>query len=258
MLIDWFTIAAQILNFLILVGLMKYFLYKPIINAIEKRDKSIASDQADAKNKLDEAQKEKESFQQKNTQFDQHKAKLMDELKIETEKERQRLLEEAADAAKFLKTKFHDSLAQDEKNLLQSIRVRTQKEVFAISRKVLSDLAGTSLEGQMVEIFRQRLQHIEQKDRDLLVASFRTGTQPLKVRTAFELPPAEQTVVKGLIDNVFGPQAKVDFILAPDLIGGIEIEGNGQKLGWSIADYLSSVENSLSELLKDKSQSETP
>ena len=43
MLIDWFTVGAQALNFLILVWLMKRFLYKPILHAIDAREKRIAT-----------------------------------------------------------------------------------------------------------------------------------------------------------------------------------------------------------------------
>ena len=38
MLIDWFTVGAQALNFVILVWLLKHFLYKPILNAIDVRE----------------------------------------------------------------------------------------------------------------------------------------------------------------------------------------------------------------------------
>ena len=48
MLIDWFTIGAQALNFLILVWLLKHFLYQPILNAIDEREKRIAKELADA------------------------------------------------------------------------------------------------------------------------------------------------------------------------------------------------------------------
>ena len=43
MLIDWFTVIAQMLNFLILVWLLKRFLYQPILDAIDAREKGIAS-----------------------------------------------------------------------------------------------------------------------------------------------------------------------------------------------------------------------
>jgi hypothetical protein len=48
MLIDWFTVGAQIVNFLILVWLLKRFLYKPILDAIDAREKRIAAELADA------------------------------------------------------------------------------------------------------------------------------------------------------------------------------------------------------------------
>ena len=46
MLIDWFTVGAQALNFLILVWLMKHFLYQPILHAIDAREKKIAAELA--------------------------------------------------------------------------------------------------------------------------------------------------------------------------------------------------------------------
>ena len=77
MLIDWFTVGAQVLNFLILVWLMKRFLYKPILNAIDVREKRIAAELADADMKKAEAQKERDEFQHKNEEFDQHRAALL-------------------------------------------------------------------------------------------------------------------------------------------------------------------------------------
>ena len=57
MLIDWFTVGAQALNFIILVWLLKRFLYKPILNAVDAREKRIAAELADADAKKAEAQK---------------------------------------------------------------------------------------------------------------------------------------------------------------------------------------------------------
>ena len=57
MLINWFTVCAQAINFLILVWLLKRFLYKPILHAIDEREKGIATQLADAEAKKAEAQK---------------------------------------------------------------------------------------------------------------------------------------------------------------------------------------------------------
>ena len=74
MLIDWFTVGAQVINFVILVWLMKRFLYKPILNAIDAREQRIAAELADAEAKRAEAQKERDEFEHKNEDFDRQRA----------------------------------------------------------------------------------------------------------------------------------------------------------------------------------------
>jgi F-type H+-transporting ATPase subunit b len=76
MLIDWFTVGAQIVNFLILVWLLKHFLYKPILDAIDAREKKIAAELADADTKRTEAEKERADFENKNKTFDQQRSAL--------------------------------------------------------------------------------------------------------------------------------------------------------------------------------------
>src|ERR1035437_2718162 len=99
MLIDWFTVAAQAVTFLILVWLMKRFLYKPILHAIDEREKRIATELANADAKKAEAQKEHDEFERKNAEFDQQRAALLSKATDEAKAERQRLLDEARNAA---------------------------------------------------------------------------------------------------------------------------------------------------------------
>ena len=60
--INWFTVIAQVINFLILVWLLKKFLYKPILNAIDEREKKIADKIKDADAQKALAHKEEENF----------------------------------------------------------------------------------------------------------------------------------------------------------------------------------------------------
>ena len=89
MLIDWFTVIAQVVNFLILVWLLKRFLYKPILNAIDVREKKVADELANADAKEAEAQKEKDEFRHKNEELDQQRAALLNKAKDEATAERQ-------------------------------------------------------------------------------------------------------------------------------------------------------------------------
>jgi len=137
MLIDWFTVIAQVINFLILVWLLKRFLYRPILDAIDAREKRIATELADADAKKVEAQQECDAFQHKNEEFDRQRAALLSKAADEANAERQRLLDEARKAADALSARRQETLRNDAHNLNQAISRRTQQEVFAIARKAL-------------------------------------------------------------------------------------------------------------------------
>ena len=252
MLIDWFTVGAQALNFLILVWLMKRFLYKPILNAIEEREKRIATELADADAKKAEAQKERDEFQHKNEEFEQQRAALLSKATDEAKAERQRLLDDARKAADALSAKRQEALRSDAVNLNQAIRRRTQQEVFAIARKALMDLATTSLEERIGEVFTRRLRTMDGKAKEGLAEVLKTASEPALVRTAFDLPAAQRAAIQNALNETFSAEVHVRFETAPDLVSGVELTTNGQKIAWSIADYLASLETGVGELLKEK------
>jgi len=252
MLIDWFTVGAQVLNFAILVWLMKRFLYKPIIHAIDAREKRITKELADADAKKADAQKESDEFQHKNEEFDQQRASLFSKVTEEAQAERQRLLDEARKTAVALNLKRLETLRTDAHNLNQAISRRTRQEVFAIARKALTDLATTSLEERMSEVFTRRLREMDGKVKEGLADALKTASDPAIVRSAFDLPAEQRTAIQNAVNEIFSAEIHVRFETVPDVISGIELTTNGQKVAWSIADYLASMEKSVDELLKEK------
>jgi F-type H+-transporting ATPase subunit b len=256
MLIDWFTVAAQALNFLILVWLMKRFLYKPILHAIDAREERIAKELADADAKKAEAQKEHDEFEHKNQEFDQQRAALLSKATDEAQAERQRLLDEARKAAAALSAKRQETLRAEEQNLHQAISRRTQQEVFAIARKALTDLATTSLEERMGEVFTRRLRELDGQTKAGFAEALKTASDPVVVRSAFDLPAVQRAAIQNALNETFSTEIHVRFETAPDLISGIEFTTNGQKVAWSIADYLASLKEGVDELLKEKDKPE--
>ena len=259
MLIDWFTVGAQVLNFLIMVWLLKRFLYHPILDAIDAREQRIAKELADADAKITEATKERTDFEQKNAAFDKEKASLLAQVTAAANTERQRLLDAARQDATELSSKRQENLRQEALNLNQEISRRTQQEVFAIARKALTDLAGASLEERMVGVFIGRLQALSADEKQKLAAALQAAAKPIVVRTTFDLAQSEQTTIEAAIQALLGAGTETRFETAPDLVSGIELNSDGHKVAWSIAEYLKEFENTISELLKteDKASSDS-
>ncbi len=257
MLINWFTVCAQAINFLILVWLLKRFLYKPILHAIDEREKGIAAQLASAEAKTAEAQKERDDFQHKNEAFDKERAALLKKATDDAGAERQRLLAEATKDADALRAKRQEALQVEQRNLSTEIVRWTRKEVFAITRKTLADLSGASLEERMSDVFVGRLHALAGPAKDQMVTAFKTSNHTVSVHSAFDLSSAQQKSIEAAVKETFAPDAHVQFETAPELVSGIELSTNGQKVAWSIADYLATLEKSAGELLHKDAKPES-
>ena len=250
MLLDWFTVGAQALNFLILVWLLKRFLYKPVLAGIDAREQRIAKELADAAAKQAEAQQQRDEFQHKNDELNRQRAALLSQATEAGNAERQRLIDAARQAADAISAGREEALRSDSQNLNQTLRARTQQEVFAIARQVLRDLATANLDACMVDTFTHRLRDMDAQAKAVLAEAIRKSAEPALVRSAFDLPTDQRAAIQNALNETFSGEIQVRFQTAPDLVAGIEVTSNGQKLAWNIVDYLASLEQSTGEVLK--------
>ena len=253
MLIDWFTVGAQIVNFLILVWLLKHFLYKPILDAIDAREKRIAAELADADAKKAEAEKACTDFEAKNKAFDQQRSALLGKAADEAKAERERLLDQAKKDSESVRSDQADALRGDQIRMGSEITLLAEKEVFAIARKALTDLATVSLEERVGEVFTRRLRELDPKAKDVLGAALKNSPQPVLVRSAFETPPDQRAAIQNALNETFSQAVRIKFEDSQDAICGIELSANGQKLEWSISSYLTELSKKVSDLVDAQS-----
>ncbi len=256
MLIDWFTVGAQTLNFLILVWLMKRFLYKPVIDAIDAREKRIESELTDAAKKQAQADNERDEFNKKNADFDQQRATLERQAHAEIDAERSSLLSDARAAVDAMRLKRREALDSELQTLQQDLVDRSQAEIFSIARKVLTDLAGSTLEERMVEVFVDRLRAIDTDAKANLSKALQGSSGTAQVRSAFDLTPAQQAAIQQALEQTVAAKMPIQFETTPKLISGIDLSANGWKVAWNIADYLAALEQHVGELIQPTDQSE--
>lgn len=248
MLIDWFTVGAQALNFLILAWLLKRYLYGPILAAIDARERKIAATLAEAEAKRTEAAAERAEYRQKNESFERERVALRARAADEAKAERQRLLDAARRDADALAAKRREALRNEVSTLQDTLRTRTQAEIFAIARKVLRDLSSSTLEERMTVLFIERLRSLDPGTRAALGAALAAQAGPAIVRSAFELPERERDSIQQALDAAFGRKVAVRFEVSADGLAGIELTLDGQKVGWSIGTYLAALERAVREL----------
>lgn len=255
MLIDWFTVGAQVLNFVLLVWLMKHFLYGPILKVVETRDARVAKELADAKQKQLEAGEERDRFEQKNADFQTQRDGMLQKAKEAADAEGQRLLAAAREAADAASNKYEQGLQREAEGLQRAIALRAQQEVFAIARKTLADLASSNLEARIGDAFLVRVQELNQEQTSAMGKALQASDQAT-VRTAFDLPTEQRDAIQKTLNETFSMEVPLRFETNPELVCGVELTANGQKVAWSIAEYLQSLATGVHELVETQRSKE--
>jgi F-type H+-transporting ATPase subunit b len=242
MLIDWFTVGAQTINFLVLLWLMRRFLYRPILNAIAAREKRIADELAAAAAVSVEAVQMTKSLADKTKAFDAEKAALLTAAVTGASAEHDRLLAQAHGEFEQLQLEQQGRLQSTRVAEKDRVRRLVTDEVFSISRRALGDLAGADLEERMVTVFLARFRQLPPPEKSSWMAALKSTTAPAVVRSRFVLVPALRTLIQTAVDENCGSSIPMSFETSPDGVAGLELTASGSRISWNISGYLETLE----------------
>lgn len=248
--INWFTVIAQIVNFLILVYLLKRFLYKPVLKAIDEREKKIAAQLEEAAAIEAEAKENKELFRQKNEDFDRQRIAKMNEVNEQIDLEKERLFEEVRKESAELRLKFAESFKQQEQEIKDKLVKRTKDAVFSIAGKTLADLANAELEERIVTVFIGKIEKLDGEERSKFVEALQENDKPIIIKSVFELSATSKQKLEEAIEKITERQNVYKYLLEPELVSGIEIMTKSFQMSWNIDSYLESLKRK--SIIKEK------
>jgi F-type H+-transporting ATPase subunit b len=257
-LIDWFTVGAQLFNFLILVWLLHRFLYGPVTRAMAARAEKISERMAEAERVKRESTELGERHRLALHAFEEERAGLREAAKADVAKWQDERLREARAEVEALEDTWRQSLEMERASFLSELRLRAAHEIFEVARKVLGELSSSELERQIVVRFIQELAALSPDEQRRFVDSAKEGAQEITVRSAFELAAAERTAVTRAVHDVL-PNARLTFDTHPDLVAGVALRSGDYKLAWTIAEHLDVLEDRLRALVaRDQTHATAP
>lgn len=248
MALDWFTLVAQVVNFLVLVLLLRHLLYGRIIDAMDRREADIAARLKEAAGQQAEAAREAEGFRARSRELEAQREGLLEEAAEEASAERRRLLEEARAEAARSQERWLESLRRERADLAGEFRGRLAGGVVALAGQGLRQLADADLEAQVLKVFERRLGELDDGQREAIKAGIRDGGE-VEVRTAFALRPESEQALAALLCERFGDGIAVRFATAPELVCGIELQAQSHRVGWNLAAYLEGLESEIFQAL---------
>lgn len=252
MLIDPFTIIAQIINFLILVALLKRFLYKPITQAMEARSQRIERQLATAAIKEKEAQAEKELYLQKQKELEAQKQEWLTQAVREVESKKEELTQTAILDVEQMRSQWYQNFERDRQHLTNKIRNDLTKQITFTARKALVDLAKANLEAEIIDTFIERLYNLNSLQTEIISsAPIPQGQHLVTIRSAFNIGGEQRARLITAIREQIAAEAEVEFEIDDSFICGIELRDRGYKISWNLAHYLTELETATAKVLAE-------
>ncbi|MGC9502394.1 hypothetical protein [Baaleninema sp.] len=188
MLIDWFTVVAQLFNFLLLVWLLKRVLYRPVLRAIDRRQQRINQWYRDAEQQRKEAQENAERYRQQCRELQERKAKQLEDAKDAARREREKLTHQAKEEVDRLQRQWKTSLRRRQNQFFDRLQQETTHHLGVMTRRVLNDIADAQLEERSIERFLDRLHHLDDTTRSQLHEAIADKGASILICTEFEIP----------------------------------------------------------------------
>jgi len=248
-MIEWFTVAAQIFNFLILVWLLKRFLYGPIIKAMDKREETIRNRLQDAEAQRADAHKRAEEFAQRKAELEKQSEEMLTEARGTAEAEHKRLIDEARADADASKERWQKELRREQDAFLRDVRRTVGSEAVHVAGRALAEIADARLESQTAKVFVDRLNGLEEKEREAIQSAM-GGDGEVVVRSAFELEGATLDQIGAALKAVLGRDVKVHAEQSDELLCGIELAAGGHKVAWSLAKYVNDAKREIEQVFQ--------
>ena len=245
MSIDWFTFAAQLFNFLLLVWLLSKYLFKPILKVVEERGQKIKKDLEDAAMREEDARKEKALLAQNQEAFEREKGKLLSQAIEEAKQERERLIAAAREEYESARASFQEELKKEREAATAELRDNIENEILALARKAVEEVAHTSLEEQIAEVFLHKMGTVDAETKTVLISDMARSSHPVALKSAFELPPSVRQNIEKRLQEILGQELTCSFEINPAVVCGIEMVTANRKIEWHLSKYLASFRATL-------------
>jgi len=245
MTFDWFTLAAQLVNFVLLLLLLRVFLYRPILEVMAERERRTAAPLEEARRLADEATQERETLRQERAVFERESAERLAGAMREAEEKRERRLEVVEREMAELRAGASEAVARDLARIADELRARLADLVVDEVRRTLASVAGAELDQPAWARFEERLRALPAERRGALAAA---AEGRVKVVTPRPLAAATADAARSALGELLGAE-HVGFATDPDLLLGVALEAGGLRLDGTAVARLEALERSFEAAL---------
>lgn len=166
--LSWSTFLLEILNFLVLVWILKRFLYRPVLNVIARRKQEIAQTLQAAQDERQGGEALRTEYENRLSEWEQERAAARGALQEQLQRERMKRLASLTSELEDERRK-QQVLSERERHEIEQRR-ETQALALAgrFAAKLLTRIAGPELESRLIDVLKEDLTRLSSEQRQAL------------------------------------------------------------------------------------------
>ena len=249
MQIDWLTVAAQIVNFLVLIWLLQRFLYRPITNAMARREARIEERLSDAKTRRKEAEDEAEDLRNKRKALEDSRQEMLEKARVEADELRQRLEQGIRDEVEQKRENWQETLEDERADFVREMQRKAGHKVLGIAGQLMVEFTSSALDGQLAQGFVAKLKDLDTDTCMKMATATDSADAPALVETAAAIDAAARRNITRAIHEQFETDIEVEYREDEQVLLGVRLTIGEQTVEWSAARHLKRLNRELDELL---------
>jgi F-type H+-transporting ATPase subunit b len=237
---DLFTFGASLFNFILLLILLRVFVFKRVVRAMETREKRLARQWDEAQEVQAEAEEEKARYQRRLDDIEQQRKETLDEARKAAEEEREKELRKLREEMTEKRRAWEESLEAEHSRFVSEVRTRIGRATVETVRSTLEELADASLEEKMIDRFLAGYDGEAEAE-----------GETIHVYTGHPLPEESRRRLKDRLGESHPKASDINVAVDEDLLCGVEIRFSDKRIGFSLTHHLDDVEERLGDILKE-------
>ncbi|MEQ1438641.1 F0F1 ATP synthase subunit delta [Fontimonas sp. SYSU GA230001] len=237
MQIDTTTFVLEIVNFLILLWLLRRFLFAPVRAAIDRRQAAVAATLAEARQQAEAAAELKMQYEARMKDWDREREARRAQLDAELAAERDRQLASLRAALDTEREKQRAVQERREQEQHRALEARAADQGLRLAARVLERLSGPELDARIAAALVEDLDTLDVEQKVRLIEAAKSGAE-LDICSAHPLPDASYAQLRDALGAHLGTRAHATRRVDPQLIGGLRIALGPWLLQASLADEL--------------------
>lgn len=249
--INWSTVFFQIINFLIIVWILKKYLFKPVMSSMDSREKTIQDRLLEAKEAKENAEEERKNFEYKIRSLEREKNDIMADAYKKADVEYATLLKTFNAEMAGKRKAFEEQMVMEREFLRNSVRELAGNTIVKTVADALSDLADTDIQEAILSNFINKANQGKIKKSEELKKYYENG-EKISIRTAFEISSeTKKEIVSALSKIVDKKISKIDFTIDSEIVCGIEIVCPPLLISYGMNTYIEELKQNLDDGLAD-------